>query len=101
MLDCWDGVNSDSSDHRSHVAYGNGPECPSTHPKRIPQITFETIYYTDDYDIQDIFLSTGDNTGYSKPFTLSSIINQNTCTNMHLQQFTQIMHLDGKIMVQN
>ena len=65
LTDCWNG-EPDSSDHRSHVAYGSGPSCPTTHPKRIPQITFESIYYTDDYDIKDIFLATGDNTGYSK-----------------------------------
>lgn len=35
---CWDGVNLDSPDHRSHVAYPesgtleSGGRCPSTHP---------------------------------------------------------------------
>ncbi len=42
--DCWDGVNLDSPNHRSHVAYrsqdGNGNYlCPSTHPVPIPTIT--------------------------------------------------------------
>jgi len=44
---CWDGVNLDSPDHQSHVAYAPGSErlgglagdqCPSTHPVRIPQV---------------------------------------------------------------
>jgi len=42
---CWDGVNIDSDDHTSHVSYDleggvfDG-ECPSTHPVKIPQISF-------------------------------------------------------------
>lgn len=39
---CWDGVNLDSPDHKSHMAYGAGwPDrgCPSSHPVPLPQIT--------------------------------------------------------------
>lgn len=40
---CWDGVNLDSPDHRSHMAYpqhtANGLNlCPPTHPTPVPQI---------------------------------------------------------------
>lgn len=40
---CWDGVNVDSEDHRSHVAYDLdggefGGDCPSSHPIKIPEI---------------------------------------------------------------
>ena len=43
---CWDGVHTDSADHRSHVVYPrlNGVEksragtCPSTHPIHVPRI---------------------------------------------------------------
>ena len=42
MPNCWDGVNLDSADHRSHVAYGDSGDadstCPSSHPVQIPQI---------------------------------------------------------------
>ena len=42
MPTCWTGVDNDSADHKSHVAYTlNGEvagECPSTHPKRLPQV---------------------------------------------------------------
>jgi hypothetical protein len=47
---CWDGVNLDSPDHKSHMAYPtyrNAPErstCPSTHPVVLPAIT-EMIDY--------------------------------------------------------
>lgn len=38
---CWDGVNLDSPDHKSHVAYPiySQRKCPSTHPVMIPEIT--------------------------------------------------------------
>lgn len=42
---CWDGVNLDSPNHKSHMAYPNyrnPPErssCPSTHPVAVPVIT--------------------------------------------------------------
>ena len=44
---CWDGVNLDSADHKSHMSYGtwgpvpgqNGAGCPQSHPVAIPEIT--------------------------------------------------------------
>lgn len=41
---CWDGVNLDSPDHKSHMAYANGRGCPSSHPVPLPEITFNIIY---------------------------------------------------------
>eukprot|EP00467_Chlorarachnion_reptans_P022507 CAMPEP_0114504884 /NCGR_PEP_ID=MMETSP0109-20121206/10533_1 /TAXON_ID=29199 /ORGANISM="Chlorarachnion reptans, Strain CCCM449" /LENGTH=613 /DNA_ID=CAMNT_0001683237 /DNA_START=58 /DNA_END=1899 /DNA_ORIENTATION=+ len=39
MPSCWDGVNIDSLDHRSHVAYVNSEdECPPSHPVQIPRV---------------------------------------------------------------
>ena len=38
--ECWDGVNLDSPDHRSHLRYVNPTKpCPSSHPVRLPQIS--------------------------------------------------------------
>ena len=41
---CWDGINLDSPDHKSHVAFpdgeGENAPCPSTHPVRIPRLDF-------------------------------------------------------------
>ena len=41
---CWDGVNLDSPDHMSHVAFPEGEDenspCPSSHPVRIPRLDF-------------------------------------------------------------
>jgi hypothetical protein len=37
---CWDGVNLDAPDHKSHMAYGNwGSGCPSSHRSPLPEIT--------------------------------------------------------------
>jgi hypothetical protein len=39
-MNCWDGINLDSADHRSHMAYSGGGACPADHPVAIPVITF-------------------------------------------------------------
>jgi len=41
---CWDGVNLDSPDHRSHVAYASGGRCPSGYPVILPEITYHVKY---------------------------------------------------------
>lgn len=48
---CWDGVNLDSTDHKSHVAYSQGGggatgggNCPSSHPVKVPQIMYEIMW---------------------------------------------------------
>jgi len=42
---CWDGVNLDSPDHKSHMSYPDlGKGCPSTHPVAIPEITVSVLY---------------------------------------------------------
>lgn len=41
---CWDGVNLDSPNHKSHLAEATGSGCPKTHPVGLPAITYE-IYY--------------------------------------------------------
>ncbi len=49
--ECWDGVNLDSPDHKSHMAFQrtgdylkNANECPSSHPVRVPQIALHIDY---------------------------------------------------------
>ncbi|KAF1920725.1 hypothetical protein BDU57DRAFT_561969 [Ampelomyces quisqualis] len=83
---CWDGVNLDSPDHKSHVAYpieGPAPfsgtsiagKCPSTHPVPIPQVMLEIVWDTRPFNnkadwpadgSQPFYLSTGDNTGFGQ-----------------------------------
>jgi len=40
---CWDGINLDSPDHKSHMAYP-GAQCPATHPVALPEVTTNVIY---------------------------------------------------------
>jgi hypothetical protein len=44
--DCWDGVNLDSADHRSHMTLSRGDRrsCPRSHPVKLPQLTFELSF---------------------------------------------------------
>jgi hypothetical protein len=41
---CWDGVNLDSPDHKSHMAYPSNGACPKDHPVALPVVTFNIIY---------------------------------------------------------
>ncbi|KAF2464165.1 uncharacterized protein BDR25DRAFT_319431 [Lindgomyces ingoldianus] len=49
---CWDGKNLDSPDHQSHMydtqptGFAAGAACPSTHPVRMPQLAYETLWDT-------------------------------------------------------
>ena len=49
---CWDGKNLDSPDHKSHISYPasgtfeSGGACPSTHPVKIPQVMYEIMFDT-------------------------------------------------------
>ncbi|KAI0390448.1 WSC domain-containing protein [Xylariaceae sp. FL0594] len=73
MPSCWDGVNVDSADHKSHMAYpsvlDNG-YCPQSHPRRFVTLFYEVVWSVDDFkdmwygDGQPFVLSTGDPTGY-------------------------------------
>ncbi len=54
---CWDGKNLDSPDHQSHMfntiksdGFTNAPKCPDTHPVRVPQVTFETVWDTSKFN---------------------------------------------------
>ncbi|KAK4038600.1 hypothetical protein C8A01DRAFT_47800 [Parachaetomium inaequale] len=69
---CWDGVNLDSPDHTSHVAYpssgtfeNNGP-CPASHPVKIPQVFFEVIWDTARFNSKELWPEDG-----SQPFVWS------------------------------
>jgi len=71
---CWDGVNLDSVDHKSHVAYLSNMDsgtCPETHPVQLVSIFFENIWDTNPWaglwwgNQQPFVISTGDPTGYS------------------------------------
>ena len=35
---CWDGVNLDSANHQSHMAYPVNNDCPASHPVPVPKL---------------------------------------------------------------
>lgn len=42
---CWDGMNLDAPDHKSHMSYPIAEGvCPATHPVALPQIAFNIAY---------------------------------------------------------
>jgi hypothetical protein len=45
---CWDGVNIDSTNHRSHVSYPVGGACPTTHPVKLPRMSLHVHYGVSD-----------------------------------------------------
>jgi hypothetical protein len=54
---CWDGKNLDSPDHQSHMyntitldGFTNAPACPASHPVRMPQVTYETVWDTSKFN---------------------------------------------------
>ncbi|ROV90211.1 hypothetical protein VMCG_10258 [Cytospora schulzeri] len=66
---CWDGVNLDSDDHKSHVAYPDlvmSGDCPEDFPVRLPGLFFETIWDMGGFsDRKGIFaMSNGDPLGF-------------------------------------
>ncbi|KAK1758748.1 hypothetical protein QBC47DRAFT_356675 [Echria macrotheca] len=76
---CWDGKNTDSPDHKSHISYPasgtfeSGGPCPASHPVKIPQVMYEIMYDTRAFNNkaewgtngeQPFVWSHGDPTGY-------------------------------------
>ncbi|KAI0450492.1 WSC domain-containing protein [Xylaria acuta] len=66
---CWDGVNVDSADHKSHMAFPaigdfNGGVCPQSHPKAIIQLFYEFNFDTSKYADRNFVFAQGDKTGY-------------------------------------
>ncbi|GAA6061607.1 hypothetical protein JCM10212_000915 [Sporobolomyces blumeae] len=73
---CWNGVDVQSSDFKSHMAYPIGGEsgpCPSTHPVRLVTLFYEIMWSVDPWNkyrdqamnsTQPFVLAMGDSTGY-------------------------------------
>jgi len=67
---CWDGVNVDTPNHQSHVAYPaigdyNGGVCPKSHPVAIFSIFFEFFFDTSPItDFNRFAFANGDPTGF-------------------------------------
>ena len=70
IISCWDGKNLDSPDHQSHMyattkeAFAPAGPCPASHPVRMPQVAYETLWDTTSFN--SMFPKDG-----SQPFVLS------------------------------
>ena len=65
--ECWDGVNLDSPDHRSHLAYATAGECPASHPVPIPSLRLVVRFPVT--GVQRLALSSGSiNSGHADVF---------------------------------
>jgi hypothetical protein len=42
--ECWDGVSTDSPDHKGHMAYGRLGSCPADHPVVVPSLALIVHY---------------------------------------------------------
>lgn len=67
---CWNGVDLDSADHKSHVAYPSQVmtgDCPTEFPERLISLFYETIWNTYEFVGQDgeFVIANGDTTGKS------------------------------------
>ena len=60
---CWDGINLDSADHKSHMAYpvfgtsaegNNTVRCPADHPVAIPEVSYHYSYAVTDANADPI-----------------------------------------------
>ncbi len=56
--DCWNGRDTDSEDHKAHVAYSGTEGCPSTHPVAMPVLTF-VVHYPVTGSVEGLGLSPG------------------------------------------
>jgi len=62
---CWDGVNLDSPDHKSHMAYATGNGCPASHPVPLAEISMNLHYVVEESGTDQYLRLSSDN--YSGP----------------------------------
>ncbi|EIW72958.1 hypothetical protein TREMEDRAFT_24256, partial [Tremella mesenterica DSM 1558] len=70
---CWDGINLDSSDHSSHMAWPSGGvdggDCPDSHPVHLVSLFYEFIFNVQNFPFNPTpnptwVFANGDTTGY-------------------------------------
>ncbi|RYP46379.1 hypothetical protein DL768_007396 [Monosporascus sp. mg162] len=69
---CWDGKNLDTPNHQDHMyntvqgAFRPAGPCPASHPVRVPQVAFETMWDTTQFNDRSLWPADG-----SQPFVWS------------------------------
>lgn len=64
---CWDGVNLDSPNHKSHMAHPRDGRCPTSHPIALPEITYNVNYSMPDATASTHWRLSSDMYGTDKP----------------------------------
>jgi hypothetical protein len=71
---CWDGKTLDPPDHQSHMydtaassGFVNAGACPASHPVRMPQLAYETLWNTTQFNDKSLWPTDG-----SQPFVWST-----------------------------
>jgi hypothetical protein len=68
--ECWNGVDLDSANHQSHMAYSENGVCPATHPHKLPTL-WMIVHYIVNSDTanwrlsSDMYAKNGFNSGFS------------------------------------
>jgi hypothetical protein len=63
---CWDGKNLDSPNHQDHMyntgkgGFVNAGPCPASHPVRMPQVAFETMWDTTKFNDKSMWPENGE-----------------------------------------
>jgi hypothetical protein len=71
---CWDGKNLDSANHQDHMfdtgkgGFQNAGPCPDSHPVRMPQLAYETLWDTSAFNDKSLWPTDG-----SQPFVWSAL----------------------------
>lgn len=86
---CWNGVDLDVPDHKSHMAYPVDGRCPATHPVAVPMLEFK-FFWPVDGDMSDVRLASGRGASWHydfinawEPETLAALVEH--CINGGLQ----------------
>ncbi|WP_100444263.1 DUF1996 domain-containing protein [Glycomyces xiaoerkulensis] len=86
---CWDGVNLDSADHKSHMSYPVEGSCPASHPVPVPMLEFK-IHWPVNGDMSQVSLASGEGPSWHydfinawEPETLDALVEH--CINGGLQ----------------
>jgi hypothetical protein len=64
---CWNGVDLDSTDHKRHMAYPVNGSCPASHPKAIPEVSFQIRYKVPEGTRSSEWRLSSDGYGRDKP----------------------------------
>jgi Domain of unknown function (DUF1996) len=93
---CWNG-SVDSDDHRSHVVYPSGSECPTSHPLKLPKLSLHVTWPVK--DARGYWLSSDSSPDTAAGTTLHADL-WNTWDQTELERLTEVC-LNGQLSCKN